>query len=166
MLIRLDDSAVSGAFSIDGAIDARALQPEEIAGLIIERLLRNQWLRVGPAQEKVPPEEHVSSLDLAIAQLDMQRLDALMEGRPMKPSEQAGNKLQKIFKLEGLIKRLWAEGRPAMAWKLQRQKEAIQNEGRVATSSQRRFDRIIDIEAEKNVLKEEAQRQKKKAEPN
>jgi hypothetical protein len=105
----------------------------------------------------------VSSLELAIAQLDLQRSDALMEGRPGNGHEHAGLRPQNIFKLEGLIKRLWAEGRPAMAWKLQRQREAIQKEGKVATASQRRFDKIIDIDAEKNVLKEEVQRQKKKA---
>ncbi|HXU35934.1 MAG TPA: hypothetical protein VN937_06185 [Blastocatellia bacterium] len=49
-----------------------------------------------------------------------------------------------------------------MAWKFQRQKAAIQKEGRVATPSQTRFDKIIDIDAEKNALKEEVKRRQKR----
>jgi len=104
-------------------------------------------------------QDRIDEFGIRDAQLEMQRLDALSEDGP--EYNRAGTKLQKIFILQGLIKRLQREGRPAMAWKLQRQVEAITNDGRVATSSQRKLDKILDIEAERNVLREEANRSKR-----
>ena len=89
----------------------------------------------------------------------MQRLDALSERRP--EYEKAKTKLQKIVILEELIKRLQDEGRPAAAWNLQRQVERIKMDGRVATPSQQKLDKILDIEAERNALREEESRSKR-----
>jgi diguanylate cyclase (GGDEF)-like protein len=101
----------------------------------------------------------ISDGELADAQLELRRLDALSEDRP--GHEKAKTKRQKMIILEGLIKRLQNEGRPAMAWTLQRQVEGIMNDGRVATSSQRKLHKILDIEAERNALREEENRSKR-----
>ena len=165
MLIRLDDSAITGLYSIDGVLDATELEPEEIAAEIVVRL---QHKTTAPHKRGSARE---SSLGRArfyqrheLVQLEIKGLDALIEGRPGDTVERARTQLKKIYMLEGLIKRLQAEGRPAMAWKFQRQKAAIQKEGKVATPSQKRFDKIIDIDADKNALKEEVQRRQKKEE--
>ncbi|MEK6289220.1 MAG: GGDEF domain-containing protein [Acidobacteriota bacterium] len=116
--------------------------------------------RVVSCAEKRDAPPHVTDRDLADLQLELQKLDAMTMGRPTNGSEMAKIKLQKIFTIERVVKRLQAEGRPAMAWKLQRQIHAIKMDGRVATDSQRQMDRLIDIEAERNALREEEERKK------
>ncbi len=61
MLIRLDDSAITGLYSIDGVLDATELEPEEIAAQIVVRL-QNTQVRLRKTQEKLAPEEHASIL--------------------------------------------------------------------------------------------------------
>jgi hypothetical protein len=90
----------------------------------------------------------------------MQRLDALRVGRPTNEFDKAGIKLQKSGILQSLVKRLQAEHRPALAWKLQRQIHAIQNEGHIATLSEQQMDKLNDIDAERNALREEEERNK------
>lgn len=116
--------------------------------------------RVVSCAEKLDAPPHVSDRDLADAQLEMQRLDALRFGRPTNEPDRAKIRLQKSFILERLVKRLQAERRPALAWKLRRQIHAIQNEGRIATTSQQQMDKVIDIDAERNALREEEERKK------
>jgi len=142
MLIRLDDSAITGLYSIDGVLDATELEPEEIAAEIVVRL---QHKTTAPHKRGSARE---SSLGRArfyqrheLVQLEIKGLDALIEGRPGDTVERARTQLKKIYMLEGLIK-----------------------EGKVATPSQKRFDKIIDIDADKNALKEEVQRRQKKEE--
>lgn len=62
MLIRLDDTDVSGIFSIDGYISAQGREPIDIATLIIDRLQilgRERRLRIAPLQDSPP---HVDSI--------------------------------------------------------------------------------------------------------
>jgi hypothetical protein len=42
MLVRLDKTDIRGLFSIDGYIDAEGRDPEEVAGLIMDRLRMNR----------------------------------------------------------------------------------------------------------------------------
>jgi len=52
MPIRLDDGDVTGSFSIDGYVDAAGRGPDEIAGLILDRL---HILTVGRSPHRAPP---------------------------------------------------------------------------------------------------------------
>lgn len=110
--------------------------------------------------EKLEAPPIVSDADIAQAQLKLKRIDALNEGRPMADHDEAKIKLQKIFTLEPLVERLKAEGRPAAARKLERQINAIQNEGRVATTIQRKVDRLNDLAAEEMAMAEDERRKK------
>jgi diguanylate cyclase (GGDEF)-like protein len=124
----------------------------DLTAMNAKKVKRNRVVSCSDKMEAIP---HVSDLDLAEAQLDIQRIDALNFGRP---HNEAQTKLQKIFTLERLVKRLQNEKRPAMAWKLQRHIERITKEGRVSTPDQDRLDKINDIEAERNALREEDKR--------
>ncbi|HXU35933.1 MAG TPA: hypothetical protein VN937_06180 [Blastocatellia bacterium] len=95
MLIRLDDSAITWLYSIDGVLDATELDPEEIAAKIVVRLQHKRQLHVRRAQAKVPTEEQLSSSDIDLVQLEIKRLDALIEGRRGFTVERARTRLKK-----------------------------------------------------------------------
>ncbi|HLG15162.1 MAG TPA: helix-turn-helix transcriptional regulator [Blastocatellia bacterium] len=147
--------AIANAFEMDvqSLLQSKDPQPEPSIGApgIVTQAMNHLDKTIAPLS--------VLDRDLADAQLEMKRLDVLSEDRP--GSSKAGTKLQDIYMLQGLIKRFQSDGRPAMAWKLQRQVEGIKNDGRVATSSERTLDKILDIEAERNALREEANRSKR-----
>jgi diguanylate cyclase (GGDEF)-like protein len=129
----------------------------DLTAMNAKKVKRN---RVVSCSEKIEAIPHVSVEDLAIAQLEIQRIDVLNEGRPQTDLDKARAKLQKILTLERLVKQLQNEKRPRMAWKLQRQIEGITTEGRVSTSLQQKADKLNDIDAEIGALKEEAERKK------
>lgn len=147
--------AIANAFGIDVQSLLQSKDPQQEPGVSFPSKATQTMNRL---DKTVAPRSELDS-DLADAEFEMRRLDALSEDRP--EYEKAKAKLQKIFKLQGLIKRFQSDGRPAMAWKLQRQVEGIKNDGRVATSSERKLEKILDIEAERNLLREEANRSKR-----
>lgn len=110
--------------------------------------------------EELPREIHLppSDLDrdLVEAEFEMKRLDALSENKP--DHQKAQTRLQKQIILQGLVKRFREARLPARAWELQRRIDRIRQEGKVATASQKKFDKIVDIDAERDAFREDSRR--------
>jgi diguanylate cyclase (GGDEF)-like protein len=120
--------------------------------------VRKNWAATCLDNFDVPAE--VTDGELADLQLELERIDALNDGRTTLDIVRA--KRQKSLLLEKMVGRLRAEGRTAYAQKLERQIREIQREGRVSTPLQDKVDRLNDIEIERRLLHEEEKRKKPK----
>ncbi|MEW6058048.1 MAG: toll/interleukin-1 receptor domain-containing protein [Bdellovibrionota bacterium] len=116
----------------------------------------------GSGTVKVGAARPVTDEDLRDMKLELQHIDALNIGKADSDIGVVRGKLQKIYVLENMVRRLQAEGRPAKAWHLQRWIYKIEREGRVSTDFQRRIDEINDIEAERSALREDERRKERK----